>query len=95
MKEYTNTQPEFSKSIQVVETTDPAHADNINAATKQLLQNTLANRQLIGELLGFSYEGNGLIQNIIGCSYDNGTLVIPASLASVEGGVITLSDGII
>lgn len=41
MKGYTSTEPVFSNSIQIVEATDPAHADNINEATKQLLQNTL------------------------------------------------------
>ena len=41
MKEYTSKEPVFSESIQVVETTDPAHADNVNAAPKQLLQNDL------------------------------------------------------
>lgn len=50
MKEYTSSAPVFSGSIQVVETTDPAHADNINAAPKQLLQNTLALYTYIEEL---------------------------------------------
>ncbi len=50
MKKYTNAAPAFSESIQVVETSDPAHADNINAAPIQLLQNTLANRQKINAL---------------------------------------------
>ena len=44
MKDYTNTAPVFSESIRVTETSDPAHADNINAAPEQLLQNTLVNR---------------------------------------------------
>lgn len=41
MKEYTSKSPTFSDSIMVTEVTDPAHADNINAAPKQLLQNTM------------------------------------------------------
>lgn len=41
MKNYTNDSPHFSESISITETTDAAHADNINAAPKQLLQNTL------------------------------------------------------
>ncbi len=49
MKKYMNESPKFSAEIDVVETTDPAHADNINAAPKQLLQNTLV---LKNELLG-------------------------------------------
>ncbi len=34
--------PEFADSIQICETTDKGHADNINAAPKQLLENDLA-----------------------------------------------------
>lgn len=49
MKKYMNESPKFSATIDVVETTDPAHADNINAAPTQLLQNTLV---LKDELLG-------------------------------------------
>ncbi len=49
MKNYTTSKPMFSESIEIVETTDPAHADNVNAAPKQLLQNTLDNRKLIME----------------------------------------------
>ena len=50
MKTYTESDPKFSDSIQITETTDPAHSDNINAAPKQLLQNTLALRKQAGEL---------------------------------------------
>ena len=50
MKEYTAQNPVFSESVQITETSDPAHADNINAAPTQLLQNTLANRKEIEEL---------------------------------------------
>ena len=41
MKNYTPSLPIFSPSILVVEVSDPAHADNVNAAPKQLLQNDL------------------------------------------------------
>ena len=41
MKDYKNDSPVFSDSISITETTDAAHADNINAAPKQLLANTL------------------------------------------------------
>lgn len=41
MKSYKPDSPAFSGTIQIVETTDPAHADNINAATKQLHDNTI------------------------------------------------------
>lgn len=49
MRSYTSSDPKFSEEISVVETTDPAHADNINAAPEQLLQNTLVNKKNIEE----------------------------------------------
>lgn len=49
MKDYTSSNPEFKAVIKVVEPTDPAHADNINASVKQLLQNTMANRADIAD----------------------------------------------
>ena len=67
MREYTNSEPVFSKSIQIVETTDPAHADNINMAPKALLENTLV---LMTHLERFSDESN--IENIF---YQTFTLV--------------------
>lgn len=50
MKDYTNMAPVFSEIIRVTEPTDPGHADNINPAPMQLLQNTLANREYIKSL---------------------------------------------
>ena len=41
MKDYTSENPQFSSSIEIVEVTDPAHADNVNAAPEQLLQNDM------------------------------------------------------
>ena len=94
MKDYTSNEPTFSSKIQVVETTDPAHADNINAAPKQLLQNTLSNRMVLEGLFGFTYEGNGLLNNILGCVRDGETLIIPAAMGSVEGETLALTGGI-
>ncbi len=45
MKSYTVSEPKFAKNITIPETTDTNHADNINSGPKQLLQNTLVNRQ--------------------------------------------------
>lgn len=42
MKNYTNNNPEFADSIQIIETTDTNHAENVNVATRQLMDNTLA-----------------------------------------------------
>ncbi len=47
MRDYTSDNPSFSKAIKILEVGDPGHADNVNVTTKQLLQNTLANRGLI------------------------------------------------
>lgn len=48
MKDYTVDSPVFSDSIKIVETTDTNHADNINAAVKQLHQNTLVLKKQAG-----------------------------------------------
>ena len=50
MKDYTNNTPIFSEAIAITETSDPAHADNINAAPIQIFQNTLCNRQSIEQV---------------------------------------------
>ncbi|MCD7864046.1 MAG: hypothetical protein LUG61_11225 [Lachnospiraceae bacterium] len=47
MKDYTNDSPVFSETISIIETTDKAHADNVNASIKQLHDNTLAMKGLI------------------------------------------------
>lgn len=50
MKSYTVETPKFSESITIPETTDTNHADNINSASKQLLQNDLVLQQEMDEL---------------------------------------------
>lgn len=50
MREYINNEPIFSESIYVTETSDPAHADNVNRAPIQIFQNTLCNRRWIERL---------------------------------------------
>lgn len=66
MKSYTSDNPTYSSSIQEVETSDPAHADNINAAPEQLLQNDLVMKQTLDGLaaLGLSVE-NGKVKQTI------------------------------
>lgn len=59
MKSYTVESPAFSDSIQITETTDMAHADNINAGPKQLLENTLANKESIDKIEEIINEPNG------------------------------------
>lgn len=50
MKPYTKTEPNFSETIEITEVGDPGHADYLNAAPKQLLENTLVNKGDIEEL---------------------------------------------
>lgn len=52
MKEYTPESPVFSDKINIVETTDPVHADYTNAAPKQLLANDLALKKDVDVLKG-------------------------------------------
>ena len=52
MKEYTSTEPVFSEKIPILETSDTTHADNVNVTTKQLLQNTVSNRNMIKDGMG-------------------------------------------
>lgn len=95
MKEYTNAAPEFSPSIQVVETTDPAHADNINAATKQLLQNTLSNRAIISSLLGYSYDSDrGRVVCMLPFNFDNGKLTVPDGMGHIDDECLVLEVAI-
>ena len=47
MKKYTKSDPTFNEEITITEPTDPGHADNINAAPKQIFENTLANKKEI------------------------------------------------
>ncbi len=50
MKDYTSDSPVFSETIQIPETTDTNHADNINHAPLQIFENTLVNEKNIAEL---------------------------------------------
>lgn len=61
----------FSESINITETTDTNHADNINAAPKEIFENTVAlNREVktikknmeeeSGESIGYNNESSGL-----------------------------------
>lgn len=45
MKDYTVTGPIFHESLKIVEPTDPAHADNVNAGPQQIFENTIYLKQ--------------------------------------------------
>lgn len=51
MKDYTSESPVFSEKIRILDISDPGHADHVNEATEQLLQNTLVLKNMFG---GFS-----------------------------------------
>ena len=63
MKDYTNNTPEFNRSITITEETDPGHADIINAAPKQLLENTLVLKSEI-DALDENIRKSGLLDNV-------------------------------
>ena len=66
MKKYKNDNPEFSNEIDIVEVTDPNHADNINKADKQTFENTLINKDNIEQLENNKVDkvdGKGLSTN--------------------------------
>ena len=57
MKKYTVENPEFNESIMIVETTDPAHADNVNASPKALIENDLYLKKQVKEAQEAVKEG--------------------------------------
>lgn len=59
MKKYTSEKPIFSDEIDILETTDSVHADNINPTYKQLLENTLKNHELLNDLTGNKISKSG------------------------------------
>ncbi len=63
MKNYTaGSDPVFSEKIKIVEITDPVHADNANAASKQLIENDLALKAMLEKKME-PEEGMGLSHN--------------------------------
>ena len=50
MKKYETEAPEFSESLDIFETTDPAHADLFNQVNKKVFENTLHLRNSVKEL---------------------------------------------
>lgn len=63
MKDYiVSEKPTFSEKIKIVEVTDPVHADNANAAAKQLIENDIALKKMLEnkaepeEGMGFSHN---------------------------------------
>ena len=59
MTTYTSDSPVFSSSLPITETSDPAHADNINAGPKQVFENTLVLKKILGSVLEVPLPADG------------------------------------
>ena len=72
MKEYTNSSPVFSDTIQVLEEGDPGHADNVNVTTEQLLDNDLSLKNAICKSKKIEMLAAG--QTSVVFNFDGGTI---------------------
>ena len=79
MKDYTSKSPVFSEKIRILDTSDPGHADMVNEATEQLLQNTLVLKEMLG---GFCLYPKKLTQ----AQYD----ALPAATKATEGMIFVI-----
>ena len=92
MKTYKTSTPEFKDSVEIIETTDTNHADNVTAANIQNFQNTLSNRALLRSLINFVYDSDSeSIISALPADFDNGKLTIRNDMASVSGETLSLS----
>lgn len=101
MRDYKNDSPAFSESIPITESTDAAHADNINAAPKQLLQNTTVLREddrTMNEMFsGQISEAMKSIQNIDGeiTSLQDLSLQMAMALSAISDADVINSNNIL
>ncbi|MDE7426128.1 MAG: hypothetical protein K2N51_20920 [Lachnospiraceae bacterium] len=76
MKTYKTDSPQFSETLNIVETTDPVHADSINGINKGLFENTLVVKKQIDEVQNTCAKGEGIkfsVENgILTVTYDDG-----------------------
>ncbi|MBD5089368.1 MAG: hypothetical protein HDT30_11275 [Clostridiales bacterium] len=76
MKTYKTDSPEFSETLNIVETTDPVHADLVNDINKGLFENTLVVKKQIDEVQNTCAKGSGIefsVKNgILTATYDDG-----------------------
>lgn len=92
MKTYKTSTPEFKDSVEIIETTDTNHADNVTAADIQNFQNTLSNRALLRSLINFVYDSDSeSIISALPADFDSGNLTICNDMASVSGETLSLS----
>lgn len=91
MKDYTNKNPVFSRTLEIAEESDPAHADILNATSMQLMQNTLSNRDLLNTFMRYSYDSDRkCVVQMLPFDCDNGTIKIPDGMGRVSGNVLIL-----
>ena len=69
MKKYTNDNPHFSESVDILETTDTNHAENFNKATRELMDNTLALKKNVEEA---KKEAHEMVDDTTGQKYKMG-----------------------
>lgn len=92
MRTYKTSTPEFKESVELIETTDTNHADNVTAADIQNFQNTLANRELLRVLINFVYDSDSeCIISALPADFDSGKLKIRNDMASVSGETLSLT----
>lgn len=76
MKKYETDSPQFSETLNIVETTDPVHADLVNDINKGLFENTLVVKKQIDAVQSNCAKGEGIefsVKNgILTVTYDDG-----------------------
>lgn len=76
MKTYETDSPQFSETLNIVEPTDPVHADLVNGINKELFENTLVVKKQIDEVQNTCVKGSGIkfsVENgILTVTYDDG-----------------------
>jgi prophage DNA circulation protein len=101
MQDYKNDSPIFSDKIPITESTDAAHADNINAAPKQLLQNTTVlkdNDEIMNEMFsGQIAEAMKSVQIVDGevSSLQDSVLQMAMALSTISDADVIDSDNIL
>ena len=92
MKDYSISTPVFKSTLEVFETSDPAHADIVNVPIKQLFHNTLSNRNLLKNLCRYTYDSDrACVVNMLPFDFDGGKLVIPEGMGNFNGDVLVLT----
>ena len=95
MKTYKTSTPEFKDSVEIIETTDTNHADNVTAADIQNFQDNDDYTVDIasGVRCGFAWMNfDGVLGNkTLRQAIDNGKLTIRDDMASVSGETLSLS----